>query len=342
MKRVTISDIATRAGISKGAVSYALNDLPGVSAQTRQRVRKIAGELNWSPSQTARKLSGARSNAVGLVLARPAKLLGTEPFYMEFIAGLEEVLSEHSISLLLQMVPDRQRESSVYRGWWRDRQVDGVVLVDLSLDDERVDLLESLGVPTLVIGGPEVAGRFTCVWTDDFASMDSALRYLFTLGHRRIARVSGPGHLRHITRRTEAMLSITATLGIPTAPEMIIESDFTGESGARATRQLLTAATPPTVIIYDNDVMAVAGLSVASELGRRVPMDLSLLAWDDSQLCRITHPTLSAMSRDIPALGMHSARRMLDLLAGAEPAAHRDSQAEFLPRGSTAQPAADR
>ena len=339
MKRVTISDIAARAGISKGAVSYALNGLPGVSAQTRQRVLEIARELDWTPNQTARKLSGARSNAVGLVLARPAKLLGTEPFYMEFIAGMEEVFSEASVSLLLQMAPDRAGEARTHGAWWRDRQVDGVILVDLTVDDERIRALGSLGVPTVVVGGPDVAGGFTCVWTDDFASMDSALRYLFTLGHARIARVTGPSHLRHITRRTEAMLSITGTLGIPVPAELIVEGDFTGESGARATRHLLTAATPPTAIVYDNDVMAVAGLSVATELGFAVPRDLSLLAWDDSPLCRITHPTLSAMSRDIHALGSHSARRMLDLLAGAEPAAHRDSQAEILPRGSTAPPA---
>ncbi|QNK81045.1 LacI family DNA-binding transcriptional regulator [Nakamurella sp. PAMC28650] len=338
MKRVTISDIAARAGISKGAVSYALNGLPGVSAQTRQRVQEIARELDWSPSQTARKLAGGRSNAVGLVLARPARLLETEPFYMEFIAGMEEVLSAKSISLLLQMAPDRAREAQTHRAWWRDRQVDGVVLVDLTVDDERIGVLQSLGVPTVVVGAPDVAGGFTCVWTDDFASMDGALRYLVTLGHHRIARVAGPAHLRHIARRTEAMLSITETLGTPTDLEMIVETDFTGESGARATRRLLTAATPPSVIIYDNDVMAVAGLSVAAELGRSVPRDLSLLAWDDSPLCRITHPTLSAMSRDIQALGMHTARRMLDLLAGSEPAAYRDSQAEFLPRGSTAPP----
>jgi DNA-binding LacI/PurR family transcriptional regulator len=342
MKRVTISDIAAIAGISKGAVSYALNGLPGVSAQTRQRVQEIARELDWTPSQTARKLSGARSNAVGLVLARPAKLLGTEPFYMEFIAGMEEVLSQGSISLLLQMAPDRRSEAQTHRAWWRDRQVDGVILVDLTVDDERIDVLAGLGVPTVVVGGPGVARGFTCVWTDDFASMDSALRYLFTLGHTRIARVTGPSHLRHISGRTDAMFSISGTLGISVAPEMVVECDFTGESGARATRQLLTAAIPPTAIIYDNDVMAVAGLSVATELGLAVPRDLSLLAWDDSPLCRITHPTLSAMSRDISSLGMHTARRMLDLLAGAEPAAHRDSQAEILPRGSTGAPAPGR
>ncbi|MET3807951.1 DNA-binding LacI/PurR family transcriptional regulator [Nakamurella sp. UYEF19] len=339
MKRVTISDIAARAGVSKGAVSYALNGLPGVSAETRRRVESIARELNWTPSQTARKLSGARSNALGLVLARPAKLLGAEPFYMEFIAGMEEVFSSRSMSLMLQMSASRERESDIHRAWWRDRQVDGVVLVDIVHDDQRIEVLRTLDVPTVVIGSPTVAGGFTCVWTDDHASMDSALRYLYTLGHRRIARVTGPTYLTHISKRTEAMRSISLDLGIPVESELLVPTDFSGEGGARATRQLLTSSAPPTAIIYDNDVMAVAGLSVTTELGLNVPRDLSLLAWDDSSLCKITHPTLSAMSRDIQALGSHTARRMLDLLDGAEPAAFRDSQAEIQPRGSTAPPA---
>lgn len=252
---------------------------------------------------------------------------------------MEEILSDRSMSLMLQMAHNQLRESDIHRAWWRDRQVDGVVLVDIVEDDRRIEVLQTLDVPTVVIGPPSVAGGFTCLWTDEYAAMDSALRYLYTLGHRRIARITGPPRLVHIARRTEAMLSITTGLGMPIEPELLLDSDFSGEDGAKATRHLLTSPTPPTAIIYDNDVMAVAGLAVAAELNLNVPRDLSLLAWDDSPLCKITHPTLSAMTRDVQALGSHTARGMLDLLDGAQPAAFRDSQAGFLPRGSTTPPA---
>lgn len=94
-----------------------------------------------------------------------------------------------------------------------------------------------------------MAGGLTCVWTDDYASMDGALRYLYTLGHRGIARITGAPRLVHIIRGTGAMRAITHDLGIPVEPELLLHSDFSGESGARATCCPLTCAIPPTVII---------------------------------------------------------------------------------------------
>src|SRR6185369_17508011 len=88
VKRPTIGEIAARAGVSIGAVSYALNGRPGVSPQTRKRILDIANEIGWRPSVAAKSLSGSRAHSVGLVIARPADTLGVEPFYMRFIAGL--------------------------------------------------------------------------------------------------------------------------------------------------------------------------------------------------------------------------------------------------------------
>ena len=92
--RITIKDIAERAGVSKGAVSYALNGRPGVSDDTRDRIVAIANELGWYPNRAARALSAARADACGLVLARPARTIALEPFFMEFIAGVESELAD--------------------------------------------------------------------------------------------------------------------------------------------------------------------------------------------------------------------------------------------------------
>ena len=103
-RRATISDIARLAGVSKGAVSYALNGRPGVSDDTRDRILAIADELGWYPNRAARALSAARADACGLLLARPAKTLALEPFFMEFIAGVESELSARSVALTIQLV----------------------------------------------------------------------------------------------------------------------------------------------------------------------------------------------------------------------------------------------
>jgi DNA-binding LacI/PurR family transcriptional regulator len=189
VKRPTIVDIAKRAGVSKGAVSFALNGQTGVSASTRKRVLAIAEEIGWSPNTVARTLSGASSNTIGMALRRPARVLGVEPFFMELISGVEAQLSARSYALTLQVVNDLAAEMELYRRWGAENRVDGVLLCDLQVSDPRIPVLEELDLPAVVIGSSAGSGSLISVGSDDAASVAEALEYLVSLGHRRIARV---------------------------------------------------------------------------------------------------------------------------------------------------------
>jgi DNA-binding LacI/PurR family transcriptional regulator len=335
-KRATIADIAKRAGLSKGAVSYALNGLPGVSESTRARVVQLAAEMGWHANSAARALSASRAGAFGLVLARPASLLGVEPFFMKLISGIETTLASRAVALLLQVAPDRDAEVAAYRRWWAERRVDGIFLVDLRVDDGRVPVLEELGLPAVVIGGPGHHGRLPGVWSDDAGAMAMVMRYLAALGHRRIARIAGLPGLLHTELRNRAFEEVAARLDLDSA--VILTTDYTADQGGNATRRLLSGATRPTAILYDNDVMAVAGTSVAHEMGVGVPGDLSVVAWDDSVLCEIVHPPLTALSRDIMAYGAHAAERLLELVETETVSDVEDAMPRLVTRGSTARP----
>ncbi|MFH8293730.1 LacI family DNA-binding transcriptional regulator [Streptomyces sp. NPDC018059] len=333
-QRVTIKDVAARAGVSKGAVSLAFNHKPGVSEATRERIFTAARELGWAPSATARSLSNRRVDIVGLALCRPARLLGLEPFYMDFISGIESILAERSCSLLLRLVRDLDEEIALYKEWWRGRMIAGAILVDFREDDPRVPSLQGLGLPAVAVGHPSLTGPFPAVWTDDASAVAEAVRYLAALGHRRIARVGGPADLGHSAIRARAFTAVTRELGLD--QERQIATGFDEKEGARATRTLLLAADRPTAIVYDNDIMAVAGAGVAAEMGFTVPDDLSLLAWDDSQLCRITHPTMSAMSHDVHQFGAEVARVLFDVVNGTDTGGLQVPTPSLTPRGSTA------
>ena len=336
MKRPTIADIAKRAGVSKGAVSFALNGQAGVSASTRERVLAIAEEIGWSPNSVARTLSGASSNTIGMALRRPARVLGVEPFFMELISGVEAELSARSYALTLQVVADQAAEVALYRRWGAERRVDGVLVCDLRVDDPRIPVLEELDLPTVVIGSSTGAGSLISIASDDAAAVVEAIEYLVTLGHRHIARVAGLPELLHTAIRSTAFDEECRRLGI--SASRTISTDYSGEDGARATRRLLSSRDRPTAIMYDNDVMAIAGLAVAHEMGFKVPDDVSLVAWDDSVLCQLVHPSLTAMSRDVPAYGSHAARELLAVIAGDLPGSTDDWVAHLVPRGSTAPP----
>ncbi len=332
-RRVTIADIAIRAGVSKGAVSYALNGRPGISEATRRRILDISEELGWYPNSAARALSASRAGACGLVLARPARTIAFEPFFMQLLAGMEAELSSRSVALTIQVVDDVEAEMAVYRRWWAEHRVDGVLVVDLRIDDPRVEQIERLGLPAVIIGGPEGTGNLSAVWSDDAGAVTDVVRYLARLGHERIARVAGVPEFLHTEIRTQAFFATMAELSL--SPRLIT-TDYMAETGARVTRQLLSDRTPPTAIVYDNDVLAVAGLGVAHEMGLSVPRDVSIVAWDDSLYTQAVHPPLTAVTRDIAAMGMHAATALLALIEEGVMTRFGEVRGQLIPRGTTA------
>ena len=273
-----------------------------------------------------------RSEAVGLVLARPARMLGHEPFFGELIAGIEEVLATEDRSLLLHVVPDHDAEIAAYRRWAAASMVDAVVVVNVVERDPRIAVLVDLGVPAVVVGGPRTGMAFPNVWIDDARAMRDAVAHLVGLGHTHLARVSGPTALAHTGARSEAFLDECARSSVKA---VIVEGDYTEDAGRRAARSLLGRPDPPTAIVFDNDVMALAALAVAAETGTDVPARLSLLAWDDSALCRLANPALSAMALDVHAMGQQVGTCVLTTLAGGPVRAHMASLPCLTARAST-------
>lgn len=334
-RRPTITDIAQSAGVSKSAVSYALNGQPGISAATAARILSVANELGWRPNRAARALRAASAGACGVVLAGRPSVLPFGPYFSDLFSGIEAELSAHGIALMLQMVDDTASEMTVLRNWWAERRVDGVVLVNLKSADPRIPFLEDLGMPAVVIGGPAGTGQLSYSASDDAGSMREIVRYLAAIGHRSIARVAGPADLLHTAERTQVF---TAELERAGVRGETIETDYTSSAGAWATRSLLSGTSAPTAIVYDSDVMAVGGLGVAYEMRVPVPGRLSLVSFDDSPLCQLVHPAITALTRDLADRGAGAARILIDIIGGGAAASAISPAARLNPRGSTAAP----
>jgi DNA-binding LacI/PurR family transcriptional regulator len=335
VKRPTIADIASRAGVTKAAVSFALNGQPGVSASTRERILAIARDIGFQPSSAARALSDGRSGAFGLVIDRPARTLGVEPFFVQLISGIQAELSRQHIALLFTMAEDHAEEIELYRSWWAQRRVDGVFLVDLQLRDRRIAVLRDLKMPAIVFGSPRGAGSLPAIWQDDVAATETVIDYLAALGHRQIARVGGIPQYWHSKLRADAFAKVALSAGLTAAS---VECDYSRELGADATRSLLLSDEPPTAILYDNDLMALSGLAVAKQLGVDVPAELSIVAWDDSALCELVHPAITALRRDIAAAGTEGARRLRMLVDGADVGDFAEPAPTLMVRGSSGRP----
>lgn len=333
MTRPTINDVARAAGVSKGAVSFALNSKPGVAPRTRERILSAARDLGWTPSARARALSVSRALSVGLVMARPSDTLRADPFFPSFIAGLESVLSERGNALLLQVVADQQRAETSYRRLASEGRVDGVFVTDLFVDDSRPTLLAELNLPFVVIGPGLTDEDWPVVGVDDAPAIVAAVEHLIALGHTHIAHIAGPNSMVHGHSRREAWSQALKRAGLSQGP--CVDADFSAESGAAATRQLLDLADPPTAIVYANDLMAMAGLSVAHSRGVDVPGDLSITGYDDTEMAAHLQPSLTTVSTDVIEWGRAAATRLFELIDQLSPSDIVLQPAQLVVRNST-------
>lgn len=308
-RRPTIRDIARIAGVSPGAVSLALNNRPGVSDETRSRIAEVASSVGWTASVAARALSSSTAGAIGLVLARPMASIDAERFYFQFICGVEAVLTSRGQALVLQMVDDTSEEVDVLRAWHSQRRVDSAILVDPRTSDTRPAVLQQLGMPFVTVGSHFDGGGAVVI--DDTAMMATALEHLTQRGRSRIAYVCGYADLRHTQRRRQAFLQCGQELGIDT--QMSHFTDYSEHSGSQETQRLLSEASPPDAFIFDNEILTLGGLSAIVGAGLRIPDDLAVLSLEDSPVCRVITPQITAFLRDPSLLGGAAARLLLDV-----------------------------
>jgi DNA-binding LacI/PurR family transcriptional regulator len=250
---------------------------------------------------------------IGLVLTASAPRVGVEPFFIELVSGMEEVLTPAGSTVLLLVVHDLAAELATYERWAAEGAVDAVIVVNLVHDDVRPARLAGLGLPAVLAGRYAGPAALSSVVTDNAGAISAAMALLGELGHRAVGRVSGPADLLHTAERSAAMRTCGQRLRVQVR---ITEADYSAEAGVRAARRLLAAADPPTAIVFDNDVMAVAAEEDLVRSGVEVPGRVSLLACDDSALCELAVPPLSAMSIDVHEHGVTLGRAVLDSLRG--------------------------
>lgn len=330
--RVTIGGLADRLGLSKASVSYALNGQPGVSDETRRRVLDLADELGWHPSSSARALSRARSDAIGIVLRRDPGLLGTEPYYMSLLAGVEAELAESGQSLLLRMVgTSNGQDLAAYRRWSAEQRVDGVMLFDITVGDPRPALLDELGLAFVLHGNDESVAPGRVLLYDAWGDAHLLVDHLHGLGHRRILHVQGPAEFEHERERADAIARFAGDLGMQATSE---PSDYSMEAGERIAAA--HASDPElSALVTSNDLLALGAQAALSRAGRD---DVALVSWDDSLVCRLGSRPLTALARFPEEQGRRATRMLLDELAGVETATRTARPSELVVR-STSVPA---
>lgn len=333
MTRVTIAGLAAQLKLSKASVSYALNGQPGVSDETRKRVLDLASDLGWHPSASARALSRSRTDAIGIVLRRDPSLLGTEPFYMSLLAGIESVLAETDQALLLRMVGTGiGQDLETYRRWSAQGRVDGVMLFDIGVNDPRPALLDELGLDYVMHGSRADVAPGHVLLYDPRAEAALIVGDLARLGHRRVLHVTGPLEFEHEGDRRASIEAEAFARGIST---VFAESDYSSEAGERVVAERLAADPAITGVVTSNDMLALGAAAGFDLIGRD---DVALVSWDDSLVCRLGSRPITALARFPEEQGRRSTRMLLDALAGVPSAVTTAKPSELVVRATSIPP----
>jgi LacI family transcriptional regulator len=331
--RPRIEDVAAIAGVSTKTVSRVLNREPNVSEQTRVRVETAMRGLNYVPHPSARALAAKRSYVLGLIYDTPSG-----DYLMQVQDGVLEACRAQGYNTMLWPVSYGRSNLVDELGALIARsRCDGVVLAPPLTDDAAfIELLALLAVPHADVS-PRVHGRLGA-YVDERAAVRALVGHLVALGHRRIGHVRGRATHGASEIRLAGYRDALEAAGIAFAPELVLEGDFTHESGFAAAQALLSLPEPPTAIFAANDDSACGVLRAAAMRGLEVPRDLSICGFDDDPIARRVFPRLTTVRQPTQEMGRVAAEQLL--MALRDPAAGGMVQLEFALRlrESTAAP----
>jgi LacI family repressor for deo operon, udp, cdd, tsx, nupC, and nupG len=338
---VTMAEIAQSLGVSVQTVSAVVNAKPGISADTQRRVREAIDRVDYQPNQQARSLRGVRTKTLGVIIPSI-----TNPYFPEFVKGIEDAARLNGYSILLCNTDGELRHLLEYFSLITANKACGIICAlaiagDFLADPEverHIRRFAAEGVSVVLSGSTKRDLPLSTVGVDATAAIDAAARHLVELGHRRIGLIAPPRGLSVRTERIDAFRRAFAKLGYPLDDRLVVPGDFEIEAGARAARQLMAMPVPPTAIVAANDLAAFGAISELSKLGLSVPHDVSVLGFDDIAFARVYQPALTTVAQPIYELGLETFK-----LASVEPVSRERQgatvklEAQFMPRSSTAE-----
>lgn len=330
-KRITIADVAQRAGVSKSAVSHVVNGRDDISPAVRDRIRAAAAELGWQPAAAALALAGSRTRAIGYVVRRDTGQIRTDPFFGEVVAGVQPVLTQALYTLLVSVVSTVEEELIVYRRLVDAHQVDGFLLIDHRNDDPRYAVITESGLPAVAIGHPHQDTPFPAV-TATPKAVAEAVTMLAGLGHRQLGYVAAEPEFLHSGLRQRQVQQAAETLSLPSVDTRHAVS--TPEGAAAATTALLSRDPRPTAILYASDWLAMWGIDTVHNAGLRVPEDISVVGYDNIPSAAHFRPALTTIHADVDELASTAASMLLDLIEGRQ-TQNADTSAQLVVREST-------
>ena len=324
MAKATIDDVAELAGVSIKTVSRVVNREPNVRQTTREKVNRAIRKLHYRPNLSARSLAGHRSRLIVLVYEDPSTYeIPSEGFVVRMQQGALRATKSANFELLIHPCDyeDKEVKQKLQAVIERTRP-DGIVLAaPLSNMPGIVKAITDTNTPLVrVAPGRHNKGDFS-VATNDRQVCAEMTRYLASLGHTRIAFVTGHKAHKAVANRFQGYKDGLRQSGLDLVEERVVAGDNSIASGEAAAEELLALDEPPTAIFAANDDMAAGVIRVANRKGVRIPEDLSVAGFDDSSLAQQLYPSLTTVRQPLASMAERAVTALIgeSAKAGLEP-----------------------
>lgn len=279
---MNLRELSEKLGLSQTTVSRALNGYPEVNEETRRKVEDAAARYNYRPNARARGLATGRARAIGHVIPNSTQHEMVNVVFADFIAGAGEIYAAHGHDLVMSMVSD-EAEAQAYSDLMQKGSVDGVIVHGPSRNDDRISLLQELGLPFVVHGrSTDVTTSYSWLDVNNTRAIERATELLIDLGHERIGLINGLERMDFALRRRQGYLTALARHGIAEDPSLMRSSEMTEPFGYCSARDMLSTEGPPTAFICSSIVIAMGARRAVEERGLVMGKDVSIICFDDN------------------------------------------------------------
>ena len=309
--RVTIRDVAARAGVSVATVSKVINQRYGVAAETNARVLAVIEELGYEASLVAQSLRNHRTNVIGILVA------DLEPFSTELLKGAADAIRGTGFELVVYSAGGR---TSDHVGWERrylsrlsGTLIDGAVLVTPTVTNVQYD------APIVAVDPHTGPSDLVTIDSDNLRGGRLATEHLLGLGHRRIAMLTGRPDLQSAQLREQGFRDAMAAAGVVVDEKLLAIGAYDPEIAVNTARELLGRPDRPTAVFAANDLSAIATIEAATQLDLRVPDDLSVVGFDNVPESALCVPPLTTVDQPIRRMGQRAVELLVGLIRGEQP-----------------------
>jgi len=306
MKRVTIKEVATKAGVSASTASRALGNYGYVNTNTKEIVTRVAKELGYQPDMLAKSFKSTRTKNIGVIISDI-----TNTFFTKVLRGIDDIAEPNGYNVILCNTDENPEKEREYIQLLYRKKTAGLIICDSGRNEKNLRRLISEGFPVVLLDRKKRRVQTTQVVVDNEGGAYAVVTHLIKVGHSRIGMIKGLDGISPNEERFQGYRRALIANNIPFRDELVKSGEFCLEKTMEVTRELLTMSDRPTALFVANGVMTMGALLAIKETNLRIPNDIAIVGFDDPEWAILLDPPLTTVDQPAYTMGAIACQSLL-------------------------------